>query len=511
MASGRHGGMQRRSRGHAGPSFASVLQRVFNAATGRRRSRSTHHRSHHGRDRASQAASGPWLLWQEVSVRRLVIAGGLACLVGWFGWSIVADSIAARLADTAPDTALWLSEQETTALDQLAQQALTRDVDLDAAANFARRALHANPLDVRALFYLGFVAEQKGDKARADKLAQLAGARSWRDLPTQLWLFQRAIRRRDFATALAHFDALYRVNFLNGAMIGRLFPVLADFTLDPKAFAAMRDALATAPEWRPWYLHNLSLRLANIDRLGQLYESLDKSAKPPTRDEIRPFLKRLIDAGRYQEAHDRWRHLLLAPQRAKLPLLYDGDFERPPHRLFFDWSLTTVLGADPRIVPLAGNTDHALRIQFSGARVGAPSLASQLLMLPAGSYRLSGSVKADDLETARGLRWRIVCAEGKPTLAQTELVKGTLPWTGFAAAFTVPAAGCKAQWLQLQLFARIPPETAIEGQVWYRALRIDRIEGAPRAEAGSGATDGAAAMTSAKGRAQSTKPVENNR
>ena len=58
------------------------------------------------------------------------------------------------------------------------------------------------------------------------------------------------------------------------------------------------------------------------------------------------------------------------------------------------------------------------------------------------------------------------------TLAHTELVSGTLPWTDFVVKFEVPPTNCKAQWLQLELPARIASEFSIDGQVWYRDLRI---------------------------------------
>jgi hypothetical protein len=47
-----------------------------------------------------------------------------------------------------------------------------------------------------------------------------------------------------------------------------------------------------------------------------------------------------------------------------------------------------------------------------------------------------------------------------------------MPWTDFAVKFQVPATGCEAQWLQLELPARIESELRIEGQVWYQNLRV---------------------------------------
>jgi hypothetical protein len=124
-------------------------------------------------------------------------------------------------------------------------------------------------------------------------------------------------------------------------------------------------------------------------------------------------------------------------------------------------------------VPAAdGGGKSALLVQFSGARVSFANV-KQLMLLAAGDYTFSGKVKAQELFTTRGLWWKIFCA-GDPTkiLAHTELVSGTLPWSDFAVHFQVPAADCEAQWLQLELPARIEPEKKIAGEVWYRQLSI---------------------------------------
>ena len=93
----------------------------------------------------------------------------------------------------------------------------------------------------------------------------------------------------------------------------------------------------------------------------------------------------------------------------------------------------------------------------------------QLMLLPAGDYSFSGRVRTEELRTSRGLWWRIFCANNPAkSLANTELVSGTMPWTDFTVKFQVPAADCRAQWLQLELPARIDPELQIEGQVWYQ-------------------------------------------
>src|SRR5262249_42170126 len=112
---------------------------------------------------------------------------------------------------------------------------------------------------------------------------------------------------------------------------------------------------------------------------------------------------------------------------------------------------------------------------FSGARVRFAN-AKQLMLLPAGDYTFRGRVRTGELRTSRGLWWHIFCANtAGQTLANTDLVHSATAWTDFMVQFQVPAMDCKAQWLQLELPARIDPELKIEGQIWYQDLQIGPI------------------------------------
>jgi hypothetical protein len=183
---------------------------------------------------------------------------------------------------------------------------------------------------------------------------------------------------------------------------------------------------------------------------------------------------RLIQDGDFELAYQIWHATLLPRQRADEAHPFNRDFEFPVDGLPFNWSLEAVPGADIRV----GSSDDkksALRVEFSGARVRFANV-KQLMLLPAGDYSFSGKVKTAELRTVRGLWWRIYCATASAnTIANTELVSGTMPWTDFAVKFRVPATGCEAQWMQLELPARIEPELRIEGQVWYQDLRITPI------------------------------------
>lgn len=347
--------------------------------------------------------------------------------------------------------------------------------DLGFVTDLARRALRVNPLEARALVLLGLIAEREGDPARADTLLRIAGARSWRDPVTQLWLFRHDAMRSDFMGALTHADALLRVD-TDWELI---FPALAAFTVDPHGLQALAAILGDSP-WRAPFLAHVSGRLANDEWLLQLYRALRVGKTPPSVKELQPFLARLIKDGRFDEAYRTWQETLPPERRSSDRYPYNEDFAADPDGLPFDWVLRSVPGTDIQLVTSPDRRKgRALQIQFSGARVDFQNV-TQLMRLPPGTYYLSGMVKAEDLRTQRGIWWRISCAnmlkvEVSPaltTLGHTALVAGTFPWREFGVDFTVPEAGCPAQWLTLEHTARIGPERQIEGEIWFASLRI---------------------------------------
>jgi hypothetical protein len=411
-----------------------------------------------------------WLVKREISAWRL---GGVACVVLlfiWISWQIVAQTAALGLSRSDPEAALGFVADQPLALDRLAQQELLNpDSNLDAAREGAEHALRSNPLSSRAFTLLGLIAERKGDQKGAETLMRIAGARTWRDRTTQAWLFDFETRRGHYADALPHLDAMLRAYF-GSASRAEYFPILAALTAYPPAFKALTASLATSPPWREWFLSELSAHLSNQARLIELYSALNKTGNPPTKKELSPYLNRLTSDGNFEQAYQAWHETLPPEQRVRETYPFNRDFELPIDDLLFNWTVETAPGADIQTVsPDDSSRKRELLVQFSGSRVWFA--VKQFMLLPPGNYTFTGGVKTEQLLTTRGLWWRIYCANG-PTLANTELVSGTTPWTEFKVDFQVPGAGCEAQELRLELPARIGPEQQIEGRARYRNLRI---------------------------------------
>lgn len=420
--------------------------------------------------RAAAAKRQPLIVRQEFSIPKLLALSAVLCGLAWIAWQIASGPVLSSLARSNPDLALKLSSDQTQALNTVAARELANpDGNPDTAKALAQRALRLSPFDQRSYFALLEVAEKQKDAAAAQGLMQFASDKMWRNLPLQLTLLDRGVRQEHFDQALLHADAVLRVQ---PDYKDKLLPVLSAFLLNPRSSAAMQHFLGTAPPWREWFLQQLSQRLVKRSLLDPLYASLIKSKNPPKREEQHAYLERLIRDRQYSEASQEWLRTIAPDERPDGKFPYNRAFLFPLGGSPFNWRVTASSGASIRVVPVDGGKKRELRAEFSGARV--QPRVRQLMLLPPGKFIFKGEVEAEGLRAARGLWWRIYCADRPDDdLTHTDLVSSDRPWQPFAHTFDVPANGCPAQWLQLEIPARILSEYETEGQVSYRLLSIE--------------------------------------
>jgi hypothetical protein len=403
-----------------------------------------------------------------VSVRRLcLLALGLTAL-GWLGGAILDGFGKARshVADRSAEIAALLHAAEAP------ERAEAQAVAVAEAA--AEQALADSPLDSGALALLGLAAAARDEPERARALMQLAAARAPADLLAQGWLFHHGLMAEDLSGALAHADAMLRAQ---PAFLERLLPSLAAIAADSRGQAAMAELLAEEPPWRSRFLERLAAEIADPLAPFDLYASVLAGSQPPSRAELRPYLARLVSAGLYEQARLLWTQALPAERLAEVGYLANGGFEQQPTGFLFDWSLEPVVGARAEIATIPeGDGGRGLRIQFHDRPVTFRHVR-QLLMLMPGRYRLTGRAKAEGLRNPRGLHWTLSCADQSQTrLGASDRLIGTTRWHSFDVAFEVPASGCRAQWLRLELAARIAAERHAAGAGWYDDLAVARVE-----------------------------------
>lgn len=344
------------------------------------------------------------------------------------------------------------------------------EAQLEAIEAAARGLLSERPLDGRALRLLALAADQRGDGARAGRLMQLAVERSQADVAAHAWLLDHRLADGDIGGSLIHLDAALRAN---PRLLPAFFPTLQALLSLEGGTEALADLLAADPPWRGLALNAMAREPADPRVVLALFKALLKSSRSPIPSELNPYLDRLVRDGYFRPAHALWLQWLPQDRRIGRKGLVNGDFEDTPTGAPFDWQLDSVRGARIRI----SEAQHAsgrmsLEIEFLDARVTFRHVR-QLLLLEPGAYRLTGKYLTKALHTERGLRWRMACVgQGGQALGASEPLLDGSGWREFSLAFDVPDEGCAAQWLILELFARIASEQQIAGQIWLDALRI---------------------------------------
>lgn len=379
----------------------------------------------------------------------LWIASALALV-----WLVGVRGYADYLARVLPERAHWLNPHQPVAALTLAEQAL-RERRSDEAAALASVALATDPLDGRALRVLGAVAELKSDRPRALRLMEIAARRAPRDAPAQFWLAINALADHDLTSAIERLDRLLR--FEPGAL-QNAFPVLATIATNRVGARALAPFLVRTPNWRAEFMSHLIQQAPDARDLLHLASAIDKAGGQLMPLEVDLYQERLIAAGDWE----RLRQLAGAPSG-----VHDTGFDGSGRGPLTGWRIETLAGADTLI------RDSRLQISFYGRRVPYRAV-SQMLFLAPGRYRLKGQARLENLDAAQGMRWGLWCHNGSEPLGATAAMRGTWDWSPFAVDVQVPA-DCAAQWLRLELYARIAAEQQVSGRALYDDVNIEGI------------------------------------
>jgi hypothetical protein len=144
------------------------------------------------------------------------------------------------------------------------------------------------------------------------------------------------------------------------------------------------------------------------------------------------LLTTLTGAGDYAHARSIWAK---ATGLRNDELIHDAVFADKGSPPPFNWELTSsAVGLAER------QPGGRLHILYYGQQDGI--LATQLLLLPPGSYRLSMQLLGEKAR-ANALNWSIWCDKSAAPISAVTLDRAAAGWR-----FAVPA-GCKAQWLKL--------------------------------------------------------------
>ena len=450
-------------------------------------------------------------------------------------WLVITKSFAAYLADVAPQAALWFNSRQPEALANIADRSLNesvntdlltssglssapsggtspsepdqapqsefsdhktvtpgpgtdsarsvanafetldpnQSVDLSAVRIAATNALTSDPLNARAMRILGQVATVTGDQVSAANFMRTAAATSLHESVAVFWMLHQSIQSGDYNRAIAYADALLRSN---RALAPSVVPLLARFAEQKASSDLVKAALKDDPPWRDLFFTYLPGSITDARTPLNLLLALRTSDAPPSPKEISDYLALLIQHKYFDLAYYTWLQFLPSEQLRSTGLLFNGNFDFSPSGSPFDWTIKQGAGVTIDVVPLPDQFDeHALMVDFLFGRVDYHSVNEMVLLAP-GTYQFQAQYKGK-LSGPRGLKWRLVCAGDSNTrLGESTMISGaTSGWKSVDFIFSVPPTDCRAQYVQLDLDARMASEQLISGSMLFDQLRISHV------------------------------------
>jgi len=285
-----------------------------------------------------------------------------------------------------------------------------------------------SPLSPEPFLVHGVQAQMAGD-AQGARLAFLAAQRrDPRSVPAAYFLAEYYLRSGQLYDGLRQTALLAR---LLPTTTNTLSPFLAGYAKNRAAWPQMRALFRTEDGLQDGVLTALAQN-------GQNAEAILALADPAHRRPDSPWLPTLLYSMIAQGDYTRARSIWAAVGRARLgaDLLYDADFSEPVAPPPFNWVLvTSTVGLAER------QPGKRLHVLFYGNQDGP--LASQLLLLAPGSYRLQIQVVGGPAYPEL-LGWSMRCAKSSQPFASVGITEAAARgWN-----FQVPA-GCPAQWIEL--------------------------------------------------------------
>jgi hypothetical protein len=404
----------------------------------------------------------------------------LTIAVVWLGGQFVTQGVSDYLLDSNPgDAVLWRGDSSD-ALTRFAASLLPLK-RYQLAQRIAGKALQLAPLNPGAISAFGLALDGQGYADRADQVMTIAGQRSWRDVPTQIWLLRKRLLQAKYADGFQHVDALLRQEDKYPPLP---FAIMAAAAIDPKAVAPLAERLAFSPQWRvPFFVFLAAAPRPELDVVDNaLLTQLQSSRAPATDQELGFYLVRLLNEQKYQQAEQDWRRLS-PPGTVGSALLNNGDFEKPARATPFDWIVASGIGWTAQIVEAPGD-GHGKALNVDYDAVSPPQPLRQYLVLAPGQYRLSGMAFDQSGQGAESLSWKIVCTGANAAAASAPFPAGNQgEWRAFSVELTVPSTGCPAQMLSL---SADPGDVHKDIEVWYDNLAISASAAPSGAAAQSG-------------------------
>ena len=251
----------------------------------------------------------------------------------------------------------------------------------------SRRILAHSPTSARAMWLLAKGFESGGNPAGARRVMARADNLTRRDGAVQLWLGSDALRRREVAVGLDHFDKMLRTN-PDAAM--QMLPRMVGVIAEPEGRAALLPYVRADNAWYEGMLGaalNSQLQAADVSALLSAATVLPDSKT--ARSLYRNLVSKLANERSYRSLLQLWPKLPGASDRAwqtiePRPIVESEAY--PP----VDWSFAAF-----------GNRRTELR-ELDGGEIGLEAFASP------GTTGVSATKLLRPSDGARSLEWRVI-------------------------------------------------------------------------------------------------------
>lgn len=318
------------------------------------------------------------------------------------------------------------TSQISLGMTQIAETARKRTAPPESAFALLQSAALHEPLAPEPFMVRGVQAQLTGDEATARTAFEAAQWRNPRSEQAAYFLADQYLRTGDANNGLQQLALLARLSADGPRLIA---PYLATYASQSANWPALRRLFRANPHLAEPALVALA---SSVPTAPVVLELADPRESMRGKRWFPILITTLTGAGEYARAREIWAKTTGVRGDELLHDAAFADKNSPPP---FNWELTSsAVGLAER---QPGGRLHML---YYGQQDGI--LATQLLLLPPGPYRLSMQLLGDKAR-ATALNWSIWCDKAAAPISAVTLDKAAAGWR-----FVVPA-GCKAQWLKL--------------------------------------------------------------
>lgn len=378
-------------------------------------------------------------------VWRVALVGLPAVGLAWLAFTAAAANVS-RTSD--PQRALKFRPGDSLALGMLAQSHMVgtavpaRRPDAR-MAEIARRAIEGLAINTPAIQALAVQESLSGNEAKARRLFGLSDRLSRRDLATQLWLIEDAVRRNDVPGALRHYDSALRTKMESRQL---LLPILASAAEDRELWPALAPFVNAE---NPWLNAFIRQALSSTKRPDLLAGMLMHAGGLPETDDLRPLTEELLRGlveGRYFEVARRY-YLTLPGARARV--LHDAQLTEVTTSARFapiTWQPSAL--EDIRGSILGGGPGGSLVLSTAFSSGAQGFVARKLLALAPGNYVVRARQAIREESQNAELRWSMRCADTAGRILWSANVPLTTGPQLVRGSFNVPD-GCAYQFMSI--------------------------------------------------------------